>query len=117
MISELPVVSVHIPPGLRALVGGSAEVMGSGETVGEVLDALGSRYPHWRAHLFRPDGGLADGVAVFLGARSLAGAEGLATPVDNAECINVFDSRPPVHEDDLPPLAAHAVAHDISIGD
>ena len=40
MISELPVVTVHIPPLLRPLAGGNEEVTASGDTVGEVLEAV-----------------------------------------------------------------------------
>ena len=37
LMSELPVVSVHIPPALRAYADGREEVMASGETVGDFL--------------------------------------------------------------------------------
>ncbi len=36
---------VRIPPTLRAATGGEREVPGSGETVGELLDDLMSRFP------------------------------------------------------------------------
>ena len=37
--------AVRIPPTLRAATGGEREVLASGETVGELLDDLTSRYP------------------------------------------------------------------------
>jgi molybdopterin converting factor small subunit len=37
--------NVRIPPTLRAAVGGEREVPASGDTVGEILDDLTSRFP------------------------------------------------------------------------
>jgi molybdopterin converting factor small subunit len=39
------VTKVRIPPTLRPAVGGEREVAATGETVGEVLDDLTSRFP------------------------------------------------------------------------
>ena len=37
--------NVRIPPTLRAAVGGEREVPASGDTIGEILDDLTSRFP------------------------------------------------------------------------
>ena len=65
LMSEYPVVSVHIPPNLRPLAEGRDEIMASGETVGEILEAVGHEYPALGESLFCADGSLADGFAVF----------------------------------------------------
>ena len=66
-MSEYPVVSVHIPPVLRPLAEGRVEIMASGETVGEVLEALGHAYPALGDSMLCADGSLADGLAVYFG--------------------------------------------------
>ena len=42
---------VRIPPTLRPATGGAREVRASGDTVGELLDALMSRFPSLRGQL------------------------------------------------------------------
>lgn len=86
---DSPVVSVHIPPSLRAYVGGHDEVTASGDTVGEVLDAVGHEYPGIRPYLVSPEGGLSPGVAVYLGGNSVRDLQGLATPVDLEEVVSI----------------------------
>ena len=86
MISELPVVSVHIPPSLRALAGGASEVMASGERVGEVLAAVGHQFPLWLLHVLDAEGGLQAGVVVFLGGEPVGD---LGTPVGQEESLSV----------------------------
>lgn len=117
MFSELPVVSVHIPPILRALAGGSVEVMASGETVGQVLEAVGHQYPEWYSCVVRVDGRLADDAVVYLGGTPISALQGLETPIGCEESLKVVwtgeSSRLQMH---LP--HAHAPAeHDISIGE
>ena len=89
MLSDSPVVTVHIPPQLQALAGGHREVMASGETVGEILEAVGHEYPDFRARLMQPDGNLAPGLAVYLGGRSVRDLQGLATPVELEELVSI----------------------------
>ena len=86
---DSPVVSVHIPPALRVYVGGHEEITASGDTVGEVLEALGHEYPAIRSRLMLPEGGLAPGVAVYLGGASVGELQGLATPVDLEEVVSI----------------------------
>jgi molybdopterin converting factor small subunit len=86
---DSPVVSVHIPPALRSFVGGRNEITASGDTVGEVLDAVGHEYPAILSHLMSPEGELQAGMAVFLGPRSIREMQGLATPVELAETLSI----------------------------
>jgi len=89
MLGDSPVVTVHIPAPLRALAGGHTELMASGDTVGEIFETIGHEYPAIRSRLIQGDGGLAQGLSVFLGARSVRNLEGLATPIEQEELISV----------------------------
>jgi molybdopterin converting factor small subunit len=89
LMSDYPVVSVHIPPILRSLAEGRDEIMASGETIGEVLEAVGHEYPALGESLFCADGSLADGFAVYFGGAVLHGRESMATPVDQEEVISI----------------------------
>jgi molybdopterin synthase sulfur carrier subunit len=64
--------TVHIPAPMRSLTGGEAQVQVSGETLGEVIDALDAAYPGLKARLV--DGAkLRGGVAVFIDDQSPLG--------------------------------------------
>ena len=89
LMSDYPVVSVHIPPILRPLAEGRDEIMASGETVGEVLEAVGHAYPALGEALLCADGRLADGLAVYFGGAVLHGREGLEMPVDQEEVVSI----------------------------
>jgi molybdopterin converting factor small subunit len=89
LMSEYPVVSVHIPPILRPLAGGRDEVMASGETVGEILEAVGHAYPALGEALLCADGSLADGLAVYFGGTVLHGRESLRMPVAQEEVLSI----------------------------
>jgi len=86
---DSPVVSVHIPQALRSFAGGHEEITASGDTVGEVLEAVGHEYPAIRSHLMPVDGGLPAGVAIYLGPRSIRDMQGLATPIELAETLSI----------------------------
>lgn len=90
LMSEYPVVSVHIPLLLRPLADGRDEVTASGETVGEVLEAVGHEYPALGESLFCADGRLADGLAIYFGGAVLHGRESLAMPVDQEEVVSII---------------------------
>ncbi|MBL8403610.1 MAG: hypothetical protein JNL16_03595 [Dechloromonas sp.] len=88
LMSEYPVVSVHIPMELRALAGGHDEVMASGETVGEVLRAVGHAYPDFAMRVLCADGQLADSLTVYLGA--CAQPKDLMAPVEQEEVLSII---------------------------
>jgi hypothetical protein len=89
LMSDYPVVSVHIPPFLRSLAEGRDEIMASGETVGEVLEAVGHAYPALGESLLCADGSLADGLAVYFGGAEWHGRECLTMPVDQEEVVSI----------------------------
>jgi len=90
MLSDAPVVTVHIPPALRIHAGGHAELMASGETVGEVFASIAHEYPAMCPHLFAQAAELPSGLTVFLGARDVRELQGLATPIDLEERVSVL---------------------------
>ncbi len=77
---------VRIPPTLRAETGGEREVLGAGETVREVLEDIGARFPALQTQLFE-DGGLAPFVNVYLGGEDVRTLDGLETPVNGSSLI------------------------------
>lgn len=89
MLSESPVVTVHIPAELRPYVGGHDEITASGDTVGDILEAVGHEYPPIRPYLLGSDGTLQSGLAVYLGATSVRTLQGLATPVTQEELVSI----------------------------
>ena len=86
---DSPVVSIHIPTDLRSYAGGHDEITASGDTVGELFDALCHEYPAIRAHLIAASGELAPGFAVYLGSHSIRDLAGLATPVEQEELLSI----------------------------
>ena len=89
LMSEYPVVSVHIPPILRPFAEGRDEIMASGETVGEVLEAVGHAYPALGESLFCADGSLAKGLTVYFGGAVLHGRESLARTIEQEEVVSI----------------------------
>ena len=89
LMSDYPVVSVRIPPILRSFAEGRDEIMASGETVGEVLEAVSHAYPALGESLLCADGSLADGFALYFGGAVLHGRESMAKPVDQEEVVSI----------------------------
>ncbi len=90
LMSEFPVVSVHIPMELRALAGGRDEVMASGETVGDVLRAVGHTYPGFAARVLCGDGQLAESLSIYLG--GCTQPKDLSAPVGQEEVLSIMTS-------------------------
>ena len=89
MLSESPVVTVHMPQLLRPHAGGHEEITASSDTVGEILEAVSHEYPSLRAHVILTDGNLAPGLAVYLGFTGVRDRQGLATPVPMEELLSI----------------------------
>lgn len=89
---ESPVVSVHLPIQLRQYAAGQHEITASGDTVGELLDAVTHEYPSLRSHLLSSEGALIPGLVLYLGGQEVSRLEGLATPVALAEVLSIIPS-------------------------
>ena len=71
---------VRIPPTLRTETRGEREIAAGGETVREVLEDLGSRFPGLRERLWE-DGDVAPFVNVYLDGEDVRTLAGVDTPV------------------------------------
>jgi molybdopterin converting factor small subunit len=61
-----------------------------GATVGEVMRALGRRFPELATRLLRDDGSLKSQVLIYLGGRDIRLLEGENTPVEAGSEIKLF---------------------------
>jgi molybdopterin converting factor small subunit len=71
---------VRIPPTLRAESEGQARVDASGDTVRDLLEDVGARFPALRERIFR-DEEIAPFVNVYLEGEDVRTLDGLETPV------------------------------------
>jgi molybdopterin synthase sulfur carrier subunit len=70
---------VRIPPTLRTDTGGEREVIAQGETVGELLDDLTSRFPTLTGKL--------EFANVYVGGEDIRTREGYDTPVAESDTV------------------------------
>jgi len=82
-------ISVKIPAQLRAATGGEAEVDGSGETVGEVLDSLFEQFSDLRERICE-DGDLRRFVNVYVGGEDIRFLSGLDTEVSDGDEVTIL---------------------------
>ncbi len=82
--------TVRIPPVLRASALGEKQVDVDGSTVGEVLDALVSRYPELRPHLLADDGELNRFVNVYVDGQDVRYLEELRTSVRATDTVIIL---------------------------
>ena len=79
--------AVRIPPVLRAQVGGTKQVEVTGDSVGQVLDALVGLHPSLREQLFTTDGELNRFVNVYVNGRDVRYEQGLEMPVSASDTV------------------------------
>jgi sulfur-carrier protein len=77
---------VRIPPTLRDQTNGQATLDASGETVRELLEDLGDRFPALRDRIFS-DGELARFVNVYVEGEDVRTGDGLDTAVQNGSTV------------------------------
>jgi sulfur-carrier protein len=82
--------TVKIPPVLRPRTGGESEVPATGETVGEVLEALADAHPDTREQLFSDTGELNRYVNVYLNDEDVRVLDGLQTGVAEADVVVIL---------------------------
>jgi molybdopterin synthase sulfur carrier subunit len=70
---------VRIPPTLRTDTGGEREVIAEGESVGELLDDLTSRFPTLTGKL--------EVANVYVGGEDIRTREGYETPVSDGDTV------------------------------
>jgi MoaD family protein len=79
--------AVRIPPVLRAQVAGAKQVEVTGDTVGQVLDALVAAHPSLREQLLTAEGELNRFVNVYVNGRDVRYEQGLDTRVSEADTV------------------------------
>jgi sulfur-carrier protein len=86
------ILDVVLPGYLQPFAGGRrlVKVEDGGATVGEVLQALRSRYPGVYDRVVTEDGKVRPHVNVFVDDESIRYMEGLATPTENARRIVIL---------------------------
>jgi len=88
-------VRVRFYAAFREVVGGKhADVdVASGRTLGDLLDAIVTRWPELREHLLNEDGSFSKRANLFVDGRALRFLpEGLATALDEAQEIDCFQA-------------------------
>ena len=82
-------VTVRVPTTLRALTGGSSEVVVDGATVREALAGLEAAHPGFADRLLDEEGNLRRFVNVFVADDDIRFLEGLDTPVPDGETVAI----------------------------
>jgi MoaD family protein len=85
-------VTVMIPTPLRPFVGREASVAVDGNTVGEALNALSSRYEELRPHLFAEGGRLRSFVNVYVNQEDIRNLQKDQTPLRDGDTIMIVPS-------------------------
>lgn len=83
------IITVSIPSSLRSLVGGARTIGAGGETVGEVLSGLATRYPEFGRQVYLETGELRRFVNVFVNTMNVRELGGVGTPVTAADTITI----------------------------
>ncbi|MCY2924766.1 MAG: MoaD/ThiS family protein [Planctomycetota bacterium] len=83
---------VKIPNPLRPYVNGQAQVLVRGATAGAALEELLVQYPAFRPHLTNSQGELRPFVNLFLGEDNIKDLQGLDTPLEPEDILNLVPS-------------------------
>jgi molybdopterin converting factor small subunit len=84
--------TIRIPNPLRPYVQGQAELLVQGATVGAAMEEMVTRFPSFRPHLYKQDGSLRAFVNLFLAANNVKDMQGLDTPLEADDIINLVPS-------------------------
>jgi adenylyltransferase/sulfurtransferase len=84
--------TLKIPTPLRSYTDGQTEVSLEGNTVGEVMDGLVTRYPTLRPHLFNGEDQLRPFVNLFLNDNNIKDLQGLDTPLKDGDRLMLIPS-------------------------
>ncbi len=83
-------VLVLIPTPLRRFTGGAARVSATGETVGDLLAALGQDYPGLRERICDEDGKIRRFVNVFVNGQNVRDGAGETTPLRPGDEVGII---------------------------
>ena len=85
-------VNILIPTALRNYAGGSDSVAVEASTVGGALDALTSKYPDLKKHLYSEQGQLRHFVNIYVNDEDIRYAEKSATPIKDGDALSIVPS-------------------------
>jgi molybdopterin synthase sulfur carrier subunit len=83
-------VEVRVTATLQKLVGDQKAVVGTGETVGEVLTDLEQRYPGFQTQVLTEDGAIHRFVNVYLNDEDIRFLEKLDTPLREGDVLSIL---------------------------
>ena len=83
-------VVIRIPTPLRSYTQGVDEVRVQGNTVKEVLEALGARHDGVLARVLSPEGEPRQFVNIYLGSQNVRALNGLQTPVKDGDVVSII---------------------------
>ena len=83
-------VLVRIPTPLRAMTGGAAEVQATADTVGDLIDDLGRRYPGLRERLVEDGGDIRRFINVYVNQEDIRFLDGLDTKVADGAVVSII---------------------------
>ena len=84
--------TLRIPAPLRPYAEGAAEIQVQAETVGLALDALTTKYPSLRTHLFSEEGDLRPFVNLFLNDEDVRYLKGSDTTLTDGDKLMILPS-------------------------
>ena len=84
--------TILIPSVLRSYVDGKAEVPVEGETVGEAVKNLMTKYPEFKRQLCKQDGSLREFVNLFLLDENVKNLKGMETSLNPDDFIKLIPS-------------------------
>ena len=87
--NEMPV-TVYIPTPFRKLAGNQTHVKTAGETVGEVLDALGARFPALRHMIYDENDQIPGHINIYVNNQEIHSLQGKETPVKDGDEMAVI---------------------------
>ena len=83
-------VEVRVTASLQKLVGDQKAVVGTGETVGEVLSDLEQRYPGFQTQVLADDGGIHRFVNIYLNDEDVRFLQKLDTPLREGDVLSIL---------------------------
>jgi len=83
-------VEVRVTASLQKLVGDQKAVVGTGETVGEVLSDLEQRYPGFQTQVLADDGGIHRFVNIYLNDEDVRFLQKLNTPLHEGDVLSIL---------------------------
>ena len=87
--NEMPV-TVYIPTPFRKLAGNQTHVKTAGETVGEVLDALGAQFPALRHMIYDENDQIPGHINIYVNNQEIHSLQGKETPVKDGDEMAVI---------------------------